>query len=74
MLAEVGSILIGLALAAALYAAFAAFWSIRKEARSETGQSKGRRAESGRNGVYASSGLLALALLALLVAFLPVEP
>jgi len=62
MLAEVGSILVGLALVAVLYAAFAAFWSIR--------QSDPRWAESSRNGIYATTGLLALALLALLTAFL----
>ena len=62
MLAEVGSILVGLALAVALYAACAAFWGIR--------QGDSRWAESGRNGVYATTGLLTLAILALLAAFL----
>jgi cytochrome c-type biogenesis protein CcmF len=62
MLAEVGSILVGLALAVALYAACAAFWSIRRD--------DSRWSESGRNGVYATAGLLALALLVLLAAFL----
>ncbi|MGD1996940.1 MAG: cytochrome c biogenesis protein CcsA, partial [Anaerolineae bacterium] len=62
MLAEIGSILSGLALAAALYAVSATFWSIRR------GDS--RWAESGRNSVYAAAGFLGLALLALLAAFL----
>jgi len=62
MLAEVGTIVIGLALAAALYATFAVLQSIRR--------SDGRWARSGRNGVYAAAALLGLALLLLLVAFL----
>ncbi len=62
MLAEVGLILTGLALAVALYAACAAFWGIHR--------SDSRWALSARNGVYATTGLLGLALLALLVAFL----
>jgi cytochrome c-type biogenesis protein CcmF len=62
MLAEVGSILVGLALVAAVYAVFAAFWSIHR--------SDLRWAESGRNGIYATAALLALALLILLVSFL----
>jgi cytochrome c-type biogenesis protein CcmF len=62
MLAELGSILTGLALAAALYAAFAVIWSIRV--------SDPRWARSGYNGIYAASGLLGLALLALLASFL----
>ncbi|MEA3340323.1 MAG: cytochrome c biogenesis protein CcsA, partial [Chloroflexota bacterium] len=62
MLAEIGSILTGLALAVTLYAALAAFWGIRR--------SDSRWAKSARNGVYAATGLLGLALLALLVAFL----
>jgi cytochrome c-type biogenesis protein CcmF len=62
MLAEVGSILIGLALATAVYAVLTAFWSIHR--------SDPRWAESGRNGVYTTATLLALALLALLVSFL----
>ena len=62
MLAEVGSVLVGLALATALYAAFAILWCIHRADR--------RWAESGRNGIYATAGLLALALFALLAAFL----
>jgi cytochrome c-type biogenesis protein CcmF len=62
MLAEVGSILIGLALATTVYAACATFWSIHR--------ADPRWAQSGRNGVYAATGLLALALLVLLAAFL----
>lgn len=62
MLAEIGSILIALSLAAAAYSAFAMFRAIR--------QSDSRWAESARNGVYAATGLLGLALLALLAAFL----
>jgi len=62
MLAEVGSVLVGLALVTALYAAFAILWCIHRADR--------RWAESGRNGIYATAGLLALALFALLAAFL----
>jgi len=62
MLAEVGSIFVGLALVAVLYAAFAAFWAIIRR--------DSRWAESSRNAVYATTGLLALALLVLLAAFL----
>ena len=62
MLAEIGSILTGLALAVALYAAGAAFWSIHR--------SDSRWAQSARNGVYAATGLLGVAFLLLLAAFL----
>ncbi|MDY7077720.1 MAG: cytochrome c-type biogenesis CcmF C-terminal domain-containing protein [Chloroflexota bacterium] len=62
MLAEVGSILVALALAVAIYATCVGFWSIRR--------SDSRWALSARNGVYATVGLLALALLLLLFAFL----
>jgi cytochrome c-type biogenesis protein CcmF len=62
MLAEVGSILVGLALTSALYAAFAAFWGVRR--------SDPRWMQSGRNGVTAATLLLGLALLVLLAAFL----
>jgi cytochrome c-type biogenesis protein CcmF len=62
MLAEIGSILNGLALAATLYAAFAVYWSIRRD--------DARWATSGRNAVYAAAALLGLAVLALLAAFL----
>jgi len=62
MLAEVGLILVGLALAAALYTAIAAFLGLRRTDR--------RWALSARNGIYAATGLLGLALLALLTAFL----
>ncbi len=62
MLAEIGTILTGLGLTAALYAAFAAFRSISRDDR--------RWWESGRNGVVAAAGLLGFAVLVLLVAFL----
>ncbi|MBN1954790.1 MAG: cytochrome c biogenesis protein CcsA [Anaerolineae bacterium] len=62
MLVEVGPIFLGLALAAVLYAAFAAFLGSRR--------SDSRWAQSGRNGVYAATLLLGLALLVLLAAFL----
>ena len=62
MIAEVGSILVGLALAVALYAAWAAFWGIR--------QRDSRWAESGRNGIFATTGLLGLAVMLLTFAFL----
>jgi cytochrome c-type biogenesis protein CcmF len=62
MLSELGSILTGLALIVTLYTAFAAFWSIN--------QNDSRWEQSARNGVYAAAGLLGLALLALLAAFL----
>ncbi len=62
MLAEVGSICIGVALTTVAYAIFAAFWSLRR--------GDPRWAESGRHGMYASTVLLGGALLVLLVAFL----
>jgi len=62
MLSEIGSIFTGLALVVTLYAAFAAFWAIR--------QNDSRWEQSARNGAYAATGLLALALFALLAAFL----
>ena len=62
MLAEVGTLTVGLALATALYAAVAALRSLR--------QNDPRWAESARNGVLATAGLLGLALLILLAAFL----
>jgi cytochrome c-type biogenesis protein CcmF len=62
MLAEIGSILTGLALVVTLYAAFAALRAIR--------QNDSRWEQSARNGAYAATGLLALALFALLAAFL----
>jgi cytochrome c-type biogenesis protein CcmF len=67
MLAEVGSVLSGLALVAVLYAAFAALWGLR---RTDRGRPDSRWAQSGRNSVYAATLLLGLALLVLLVAFL----
>ena len=62
MLSEVGLILIGLALVVSLYTVGATLFSIRSR--------DPRWAESGRNGVYAATGLLGVALLALLIAFL----
>ncbi len=62
MLAEVGYFLLGLSLAVALYTAFVAFWGIQ--------QSDSRWASSARNGVYATTGLLALAFLILTSAFM----
>jgi len=62
MLAEIGSILTALSLAVALYAAIAAFLGIRR--------SDSRWALSAHNGVYATTGLLGLAFLLLLAAFL----
>jgi cytochrome c-type biogenesis protein CcmF len=62
MLSEVGSILVGLAMAVAIYTAIAAFGSIRR--------GDNRWAESGRNGAYAVAGLLGPAVLLLLAAFL----
>ncbi|MGD2143225.1 MAG: cytochrome c-type biogenesis CcmF C-terminal domain-containing protein [Anaerolineae bacterium] len=62
MLAETGSILTGLALAATLYAAFAVLWSVRSDDR--------RWYESGRNGVFAAATLLGASVVALLAAFL----
>ena len=62
MLAEVGSILVGLALAAALYAGCATLAAIR--------QADPRWAESGRRGTFATAALLGLAVLFLLCAFL----
>ncbi|MGD8244452.1 MAG: cytochrome c biogenesis protein CcsA, partial [Anaerolineae bacterium] len=62
MLAGIGSIATGLALAATLYAAFAVYRSLQKDDR--------RWWASGRNAVFAATGLLGVAILALLVAFL----
>lgn len=62
MLAQTGTILTGLALVTVLYAAAAVFWSTRSRDH--------RWWDSGRNAVFASTGLLSLALLALLTAFL----
>lgn len=62
MLAEVGSILAGVALLALLYAALATLLGIRLADR--------RWVDSGRNGVYAATGLLASSVLLLLLAFL----
>ena len=62
MLAELGSILTGLALAAALYAVGAVVRSIRG--------GDDRWWTSGRNGIVSSATLLGLALTALLIAFL----
>jgi len=62
MLADIGTILTGLGLASAVYAALAVSWSIHRDDR--------RWWESGRNGVIAAAGLLGLAVVALLVAFL----
>ncbi len=62
MLSEVGTMLIGLALAVSLYAAFAALWAIRKGERSWQ--------SSARNAIYSAAGLLGGALVLLLAAFL----
>ncbi|MBU0703427.1 MAG: cytochrome c biogenesis protein CcsA, partial [Chloroflexi bacterium] len=62
MLAEIGITLVALALAVALYAACATFWSIS--------QKDDRWAQSALNGVYATMGLLGLAFMALVAAFL----
>lgn len=62
MLGEIGTLTVGLALLTALYAALAALFSLRR--------SDPRWAESARNGVWATAGLLGLALLLLLAAFL----
>ena len=62
MLAEVGSILIGLSLFSSLYAAFALIFGLKKE--------DFRWQRSARNAVYSSAGLLLLALLLLVIAFI----
>ncbi|MGQ9803059.1 MAG: cytochrome c-type biogenesis CcmF C-terminal domain-containing protein [Anaerolineae bacterium] len=62
MVAEVGTLTVGLALATALYAAVASLLSIRRN--------DPRWAESGHNGALSAAVLLGLALLLLLVAFL----
>jgi cytochrome c-type biogenesis protein CcmF len=62
MLGEIGLVLVGLALAVSLYAAFAAFWFTRRSDR--------RWFESARNGVYATAALLGIAVLVLFLAFL----
>ena len=62
MLAEVGTLTIGLALLVGLYALFAIPWSIRR--------SDPRWLQSGENGIYTVTALLGLGLLLLLLAFL----
>ncbi|MFW6135252.1 MAG: cytochrome c-type biogenesis CcmF C-terminal domain-containing protein [Chloroflexota bacterium] len=62
MVAQVGSILTGLALITVVYASGAALWSIRGRDR--------RWWESGRNAVVAAAGLLGLSVVCLLVGFL----
>jgi cytochrome c-type biogenesis protein CcmF len=62
MLADVGSILVGLALATLAHTIYALLRSIRRP--------DPRWAQSGHNAVYAAAGLLGLALLLLLTAFL----
>jgi cytochrome c-type biogenesis protein CcmF len=62
MYAEVGHLLVGLALAVSFYAAGATIWSIRQDDR--------RWAQSGRRGVYAMTALLGAAVVVLLAAFL----
>ncbi len=62
MLGELGSLLTGLALAAAAYSSGAVLWSIYRE--------DDRWWASGRNAIVSSAVLLGLALAALLVAFL----
>lgn len=62
MLAQVGSILTGFAFAAAVYATVAVVWSIRSDDR--------RWWESGRNAIFAATGLLGAALVILLLAFI----
>jgi Cytochrome c biogenesis factor len=62
MLAGVGSLILGLALATALYAAVAALLSLRRN--------DPRWAESARNGILSVAALLSLAFLLLLAAFL----
>jgi cytochrome c-type biogenesis protein CcmF len=62
MLADVGTVLTGLGLATGLYSVVAVLWSISRDDQ--------RWWESGRNGVFATAGLLGLAVLVLLVAFL----
>jgi cytochrome c-type biogenesis protein CcmF len=62
MVAEIGTVLVALALATAVYSAIATWVSIRR--------ADGRWATSGRNAVYATAGLLALAVIVLLGLFL----
>jgi cytochrome c-type biogenesis protein CcmF len=62
MLAELGTVLVGMALAMLMYAVYAILRWVRR--------SDARWAQSGRNGAYAAAGLLGLALLLLLAAFL----
>ncbi len=62
MLAQIGSIMVGLALTAAIYAAAAVVWSIHRGDQCWW--------ESGRNAIVAATGLLGAALAILLAAFL----
>ena len=61
MLAEVGSILIGLSLFSIFYAAFAVVYGLKKQ--------DFRWQKSARNAIFSSTGLLATALLLLVAAF-----
>ena len=61
MLAEVGSILIGLSFFSILYAAFAVIYGLKKQ--------DFRWQISARNAIFSSNGLLAAALLLLVTAF-----
>jgi cytochrome c-type biogenesis protein CcmF len=62
MLAETGTLLVGMALITSAYAAWATFWGIRRD--------DIRWVASGWNGAFAAAGLLGGALLALLAGFL----
>jgi len=79
VLADIGSLLTGLALAATVYAASAVLWSIYRsqsdddDARRGPGRHSERGRQwwaSGRNAVFVAAALLGLAVLVLLVAFL----
>jgi cytochrome c-type biogenesis protein CcmF len=83
VLADIGSLLTGLALAATVYAALAVFWSIYRSQTNDHHDGSGGPERhspgdnpwwaSGRNAVFAAAALLGLAVLVLLLAFLTDE-
>ena len=70
MVGEIGTLLIGLSLAVALYAAYAAWYGIRLSAITTSAKQGKTWLQSAQNATYALAALLGVALLMLLLAFL----
>ncbi|MFN2109372.1 MAG: cytochrome c biogenesis protein CcsA, partial [Anaerolineae bacterium] len=70
MVGEIGTLLIGLSLAVALYAAYAAWYGIRLSAVTTSAKQGKTWLQSAQNATYALAALLGAALLMLLLAFL----